>query len=67
MGTENVSTEGAAHTAADAVVGTTVAGIDLGDPQLAATVREGLKQVEELLVSELSEVELGSRDFEGDS
>ncbi|WP_009474671.1 polyprenyl synthetase family protein [Rhodococcus sp. JVH1] len=57
MGTENVSTEGAAHTAADAVVGTTVAGIDLGDPQLAATVREGLKQVEELLVSELSDGE----------
>ena len=57
MGTEIVSTEGAAHTAADAVVGTTVAGIDLGDPQLAATVREGLKQVEELLVSELSDGE----------
>src|SRR6476661_5571827 len=57
MGTENVSTEGAAHTAADAVVGTTVAGIDLGDPQLAATVREGLKEVESLLVSELSDGE----------
>ncbi|AOW93174.1 geranylgeranyl pyrophosphate synthase [Rhodococcus sp. WMMA185] len=57
MGTGNVSTEGAAHTAADAVVETTVAGIDLGDPQLAATVREGLDQVEKLLVSELSDGE----------
>lgn len=57
MGTENVSTEGAAHTAADAVEGTTVAGIDLGDTQLAATVRDRLKQVEELLVSELSDGE----------
>ncbi|WP_072690647.1 polyprenyl synthetase family protein [Rhodococcus marinonascens] len=57
MGTENVSTEGTAHTAADAVVETTVAGIDLGDPQLAAAVREGLEKVEELLVSELSDGE----------
>ncbi|MEV0948085.1 polyprenyl synthetase family protein [Rhodococcus sp. NPDC049939] len=57
MSTENVSTEGAAHTAADAVVETTVAGIDLGDPQLAATVRGRLEQVEELLVSELSDGE----------
>ncbi|QIS23005.1 polyprenyl synthetase family protein [Nocardia terpenica] len=36
---------------------TVVAGVDLGDPELAATVRNGLEDVEKLLVSELSEGE----------
>ncbi|WP_185981840.1 polyprenyl synthetase family protein [Skermania sp. ID1734] len=34
--------------------GSVVAGVDLGDPKLAETVRHGLEQVEELLVDELS-------------
>ncbi|WP_063065452.1 polyprenyl synthetase family protein [Nocardia violaceofusca] len=36
---------------------TVVAGVDLGDPELAATVRNGLDEVEKLLVSELSDGE----------
>ena len=36
---------------------TVVAGVDLGDPELAATVRNGLEEVEKLLVSELSDGE----------
>ncbi|MFF0453732.1 polyprenyl synthetase family protein [Nocardia africana] len=36
---------------------TVVAGVDLGDPELAATVRSGLDEVEKLLVSELSDGE----------
>lgn len=55
MGTDIVSTE---KTAADATASSTVvAGIDLGDEQLAAVVRGGLSDVEELLVSELSDGE----------
>jgi len=55
MGTDIVSTE---KTAADATGSSTVvAGIDLGDEQLAAVVRGGLSDVEELLVSELSDGE----------
>ncbi|WP_346764744.1 polyprenyl synthetase family protein [Rhodococcus sp. HNM0569] len=53
-----MSTEGTAHAAADAQ-GTVVAGVDLGEPALAATVRAGLADVEELLVTELS----GGEDF----
>jgi heptaprenyl diphosphate synthase len=34
-----------------------VAGVDLGDPELAATVRSGLEEVEKLLISELSDGE----------
>ncbi|MEV5653039.1 polyprenyl synthetase family protein [Nocardia sp. NPDC052254] len=36
---------------------TVVAGVDLGDTELAATVRDGLEEVEKLLVSELSDGE----------
>jgi heptaprenyl diphosphate synthase len=55
MGTDIVSTE---KTAADATASSTVvAGIDLGDEQLAAVVRGGLSDVEELLVRELSDGE----------
>ncbi len=36
---------------------TVVAGVDLGDPELAVTVRNGLEEVEKLLVSELSDGE----------
>ncbi|MBO0854677.1 MAG: polyprenyl synthetase family protein [Nocardia sp.] len=36
---------------------TVVAGIDLGDPELAATVRTGLDDVEKLLIAELSDGE----------
>ncbi len=56
-----MSTEGgAAQTAGSsgAVSGTVVAGgVDLGDPGLAATVRDGLARVEDLLVQELSDGE----------
>jgi heptaprenyl diphosphate synthase len=55
MGTDIVSTE---KTAADTTaVSTVVAGIDLGDEKLADVVRSGLADVEELLVSELSDGE----------
>lgn len=55
MGTDIVSTE---NTAADTTaVSTVVAGIDLGDEKLADVVRSGLADVEELLVSELSDGE----------
>lgn len=58
MGTENVSTEGAAQTAVGLHGATAVvAGVDLGDEQLAATVRNGLARVEQLLVDELSDGE----------
>ncbi|MFC3437328.1 polyprenyl synthetase family protein [Nocardia seriolae] len=36
---------------------TVVAGVDLGDPELAATVRKGLIEVEDLLITELSDGE----------
>ncbi|MFJ4652952.1 polyprenyl synthetase family protein [Nocardia sp. NPDC088792] len=36
---------------------TVVAGVDLGDPDLAATVRKGLVEVEDLLITELSDGE----------
>ena len=36
---------------------TVVAGVDLGDPELATTVRSGLDEVEKLLVGELSDGE----------
>jgi len=36
---------------------TTVAGIDLGDPELATKVRDGLAEVEKLMIAELSEGE----------
>ena len=36
---------------------TVVAGVDLGDPELATTVRDGLVEVEKLLISELSDGE----------
>ncbi|WP_228811451.1 polyprenyl synthetase family protein [Nocardia otitidiscaviarum] len=36
---------------------TVVAGVDLGDPELAATVRNGLVEVEDLLIRELSDGE----------
>ncbi len=42
-------------TSAVSEAGTVVAGVDLGDAALAATVREGLDRVEELLVEELSD------------
>ncbi len=48
MSTDIVSTEGSS---------TVVAGVDLGDQQLADVVRDGLARVEELLVSELSDGE----------
>ncbi len=48
MSTDIVSTEGSS---------TVVAGVDLGDQQLADAVRDGLARVEELLVSELSDGE----------
>ncbi|WP_305092466.1 polyprenyl synthetase family protein [Prescottella sp. R16] len=48
MGTDIVSTE---------MPSTVVAGVDLGDQQLADVVRDGLARVEELLVSELSDGE----------
>lgn len=53
MGTDIVSTE---KTAADAA-STVVAGIDLGDRELAGVVRSGLEDVEALLVRELSDGE----------
>ena len=34
-----------------------VAGVDLGDPALAASVSDGLRRVEELLIAELSDGE----------
>jgi len=34
---------------------TVVAGVDLGDSELAATVRSGLADVEKLLIEELSD------------
>lgn len=37
--------------------GTVVAGIDLGEPELASTVRNGLAEVEKLLIAELSDGE----------
>ncbi|RMI30909.1 polyprenyl synthetase family protein [Nocardia stercoris] len=43
--------------AAVAGQGTVVAGVDLGDVELAATVRNGLVDVEKLLISELSDGE----------
>ena len=54
-----MSTEGAARTAgpADAVSNTVVAGVELGDAGLAAGVRDGLANVEALLVQELSDGE----------
>ena len=54
-----MSTEGAARTAgpADAVSNTVVAGVELGDAGLAASVRDGLANVEALLVQELSDGE----------
>ncbi|MGV9746892.1 polyprenyl synthetase family protein [Rhodococcus zopfii] len=54
-----MSTEGAAQTAGSSgtVSGTVVAGVDLGDPSLAATVRDELVRVEDLLVQELSDGE----------
>ena len=54
-----MSTEGAARTAgpADAVSSTVVAGVELGDPGLATSVRDGLASVEALLVQELSDGE----------
>lgn len=57
MGTDIVGTEDTAGSAAPA--STIVAGIELGDEQLAAAIRDGLSQVEALLVSELS----GGEDF----
>lgn len=36
---------------------TVVAGVDLGDAELASTVRNGLEEVEKLLISELSDGE----------
>ncbi|MFD4365967.1 polyprenyl synthetase family protein [Rhodococcus sp. NPDC058521] len=57
MGTETVSTEGTARAAGGVSADTVVAGIELGDSQLASVVRDGLKQVEELLVGELSDGE----------
>ncbi|QCQ92278.1 polyprenyl synthetase family protein [Rhodococcus sp. SGAir0479] len=48
MSTDIVSTDGSS---------TVVAGVDLGDQQLANIVRDGLARVEELLVSELSDGE----------
>ncbi|WP_276313951.1 polyprenyl synthetase family protein [Nocardia huaxiensis] len=36
---------------------TVVAGVDLGDPELAATVKKGLEEVEDLLITELSDGE----------
>ncbi|MEU4316689.1 polyprenyl synthetase family protein [Nocardia sp. NPDC024068] len=42
-------------TSAVSEAGTVVAGVDLGDAALAATVRGGLDQVEKLLVDELSD------------
>ncbi|QNG19757.1 polyprenyl synthetase family protein [Rhodococcus triatomae] len=57
MGTDIVSTDEAAGPAADASASTAVAGIELGDEQLAATIRDGLERVEKLLVSELSDGE----------
>ncbi|MRH87078.1 polyprenyl synthetase family protein [Nocardia sp. SYP-A9097] len=36
---------------------TVVAGVDLGDPELAVTVRKGLVEVEDLLITELSDGE----------
>lgn len=42
-------------TSAVSEAGTVVAGVDLGDAALAATVREGLDRVEGLLVEELSD------------
>ncbi|MFD6464068.1 polyprenyl synthetase family protein, partial [Streptomyces roseolus] len=36
---------------------TVVAGVDLGNPELANTVRNGLEQVEKLLIDELSDGE----------
>ena len=41
---------------------TVVAGVDLGDAELASTVRNGLEEVEKLLVSELSDGEELLRD-----
>lgn len=54
-----MSTEGAAQSAgpSGATSDTMVAGVDLGDPVLAAAVRDGLARVEELLISELSDGE----------
>ncbi|RBO90787.1 polyprenyl synthetase family protein [Nocardia puris] len=37
--------------------GTVVAGVELGDPELAENVRNGLEQVEKLLIAELSDGE----------
>ncbi|WP_459548170.1 polyprenyl synthetase family protein [Nocardia sp. X0981] len=42
-------------TSAVSEAGTVVAGVDLGDAALAATVRHGLEEVEKLLVEELSD------------
>ncbi|NLG55861.1 MAG: polyprenyl synthetase family protein [Rhodococcus sp.] len=55
MGTDIVGTDATAEAAA--TTSTTVAGIDLGDERLAATIRDGLDRVEQLLVSELSDGE----------
>ncbi|RJO76517.1 polyprenyl synthetase family protein [Nocardia panacis] len=44
-------------TSAVSAQNTVVAGVELGDPELAATVRNGLEQVEKLLVAELSDGE----------
>ncbi|MCJ0979721.1 polyprenyl synthetase family protein [Rhodococcus sp. ARC_M12] len=41
----------------DAAVATVVAGVDLGDPELARSVADGLARVEELMISELSDGE----------
>ncbi|CAM2837004.1 polyprenyl synthetase family protein [Prescottella defluvii] len=54
MSTDIVSTEGSERATGS---GTVVAGVDLGDQQLADVVRDGLHRVEELLVSELSDGE----------
>ncbi|WP_424809701.1 polyprenyl synthetase family protein [Rhodococcus sp. 27YEA15] len=55
MGTDIVSTEKTA--ADDTEASTVVAGVELGDAQLAAVVRTGLSDVEKLLVDELSDGE----------
>ncbi len=44
-----------AHDGVGSAASTVVAGVDLGDDELAATVRDGLAKVERLLVDELSD------------